>query len=62
MEVYIGQAQQAETLDFEGVEVYIAQDMVEILDFKEVVEQVEILDMVVVDYIKELDMVLAFVN
>jgi hypothetical protein len=49
VEVYIGQAQQAETLDFEGVEVYIAQDMVEILDFKEVVEQVEILDMVVAD-------------
>lgn len=62
MEVYIGQVQQAETLDFEGVEVYIAQDMVEILDFKEVVEQVEILDMVVADYIKELDMVLVFVN
>jgi hypothetical protein len=63
VEVYIDQAQQVETLDFEEVVVYMAQDqLVEILDFKEVVKRVKTLDMVVADYIKEFDMVLVFVD
>lgn len=41
----------------------MAQDqLVEILDFKEVVKRVKTLDMVVADYIKEFDMVLVFVD